>query len=124
MTEGLVRLDATNGAAGARSNLLAVGDVAVATAQKTVVTRKPSQKLAEELGWRHGVLVLDNATLADAAAQFNRYNTRKLVVAPGAARIAIGGTFPTNNIEAFTELAQDVLGLKVEERKDEILILR
>lgn len=124
VTEGLVRLDAPQGPAGSRSDLLSVGDVAVVTAHNTVVTRKPAQKLAEELGWRHGVLVLDNATLADAAAQFNRYNSRKLVIAPSAARIAIGGTFPTNNIEAFTELAQDVLGLKIEERKDQILISR
>jgi transmembrane sensor len=124
VTEGLVRLEATGAGAHAKPALLSRGDVVVVAAHSMVRTRKPAQKLADELGWRRGVLVFGNATIADAVAQFNRYNTKKLAVAPSAAHIAIGGTFPANNIEAFTELAQDVLGLRIEDHGDEILITR
>ena len=52
-----------------------------------------------ELGWRRGVLVFDNTTLADAAIEFNRYNRQKLVIAdPAAARLTIDGTFQTTDV--------------------------
>ncbi len=124
VTEGLVRLDATGEGVKDKPALLARGDVIVVAPHATVVRHKPVQKLADELGWRRGVLVFDNATIAGAVAEFNRYNTKKLEVAPSAAHIAIGGTFPANNIEAFTELAQDVLGLRIEDHGEEILISR
>lgn len=122
VTEGLVRLDSMTKKA--RPALLKRGDVIVISGRSTELAHKPVQKLADELGWRRGVLVFENATIADAVAQFNRYNTKKLVVAPSAAHIAIGGTFPSNNVETFTELAQDVLGLHIEQHGDQILISR
>lgn len=122
VTEGMVRIDG----AGKQEKpaLLKRGDVIIISDRSTERAHKPAQKLADELGWRRGVLVFENATIADAAAQFNRYNAKKLIVAPSAANIAIGGTFPSNNVVTFTELAQDVLGLHIVERGDQILISR
>lgn len=122
VTEGIVRLDDAGNHA--KPALLKRGDVIVISDRSTERVHKPAQKLADELGWRRGVLVFENATIADAAAQFNRYNAKKLIVAPSAAHIAIGGTFPSNNVETFTELAQDVLGLHIEQHEDRILISR
>jgi transmembrane sensor len=122
VTEGLVKLDGIRNEA--KPALLKRGDVIVISDRSTERAHKPAQKLADELGWRRGVLIFENATVAQAAAQFNRYNTKKLIVAPSAAHIAIGGTFPSDNVETFTELAQDVLGLHIEERGDQILISR
>lgn len=122
VTEGLVRVDGQEREI--KPALLREGDVIVISRNSAKLSHKPVRKLADELGWRRGVLVFENATLAEAVEQFNRYNTKKLVVAPSVANIAIGGTFPANNIGAFTELAQDVLGLRIKERGDEILISR
>lgn len=122
VTDGIVRLEGTDKRE--KQQLLKRGDVIVISKRSADLTHKPVQKLADELGWRRGVLVFENATIAEAAAQFNRYNTKKLIVAPSAAHVAIGGTFPSNNVETFTELAQDVLGLHIEERGDQILISR
>jgi transmembrane sensor len=78
-----------------------------------------------ELGWRHGVVVFDHTTLADAAAEFNRYNRKKLIVTdPSVARLKIGGTFQTTNTNQLTQLARDIFGLTTEDRGQDIVISR
>ena len=119
------RIDPAGDGAFAHSTILAPGDVAVATADKMSVTRKSVQHLVSELGWRSGVLVFKYTTLADAAAEFNRYNRKKLVIADSAsARLTIVGTFPVDDVAAFTDVAQDILRLRVVNRGDEIVISR
>ena len=122
--EGSVRFDAMEGHAPEHRTLLK-GDVAIATGDKMSVTNSPARKLASELGWRHGELIFEHTTLADAASEFNRYNREKIVVAdPESARVTIGGTFQTGSVELFGHMAQDVLGLHVVNRGDAIVISR
>ncbi|HEY5236887.1 MAG TPA: FecR domain-containing protein, partial [Rhizomicrobium sp.] len=122
--EGRVRFDTLDSHA-PQPATLTPGDVAVASANAMLVTRQPAQKLASELGWRHGVLVFEHTTLADAAAEFNRYNSEKLVIADAAAgRRTIGATFRTGDVELFARAAQELLGLRVENRGSEIVISR
>jgi len=95
------------------------------TANSAVIHRKPLQKLANELSWRHGLLAFDNARLADVVTEFNRYNDGKIVIASTAIdNLIVGGTFPITNVKAFTDLVQDVLGLHVEKRGNETVISR
>jgi transmembrane sensor len=103
--------------------VLKPGDIALATSSKVFVVRNTQQVLSNELGWRRGVLVFHQTTLAAAAAEFNRYNRKKLVIADaGAAALTIGATFPTDDIEAFARTAKNVFGLRIEDRGDEIVI--
>jgi len=125
LMEGRARFEAPARAGQPQSTLLAPGDVAVSAAGSLAVTRKPARLLSDELGWRRGVLVFDNATLTDAATQFNRYNTGKLVITdPAAARLMIYGTFRTGDVERFARVAQDVFGLRVSHLGDQIVISR
>jgi len=120
--EGSVRFDA--GGAQKKATLTS-GDVAIATANAIRVTKKPEEKLASELGWRNGLLIFEHTTLADAAAEFNRYNREKIVIAdPETARMTIGGTFQTGNVELFGRVARDVLGLRVAGRGEVVVISR
>jgi transmembrane sensor len=120
--EGSVRVDA-DGAQ--KPATLTRGDVAVATANAVSVTRKPEEALASELGWREGTLIFDHTSLTDAAAEFNRYNRQKIVIAGAdVARMTIGGTFRTSNVELFGRVAHDVLGLRVASGDDGIVISR
>ena len=115
----------SDGADQTHSTVLAPGDVVVATGNKMSVTRKPALELAHEVGWRQGVLVFDNTTLADAAAELNRYNRQKIVIADASvAKLAIVGTFPENDVEAVADAAKEVFGLQVQNRKDAIVISR
>jgi transmembrane sensor len=103
--------------------VLRPGDIALATHSKVFVVRNTQQDLTNELGWRRGVLVFHQTTLAAAAAEFNRYNRKKLVIGDaGAAALVIGATFPTDDIEAFARTAKNVFGLRIEDRGDEIVI--
>lgn len=123
--EGRAKLDTTGEWMSPRSAMLVPGDVAIATADSMSVMKKPQKALTSELGWRRGVLIFRHASLAEAAAEFNRYNRRKLVIEDvAAARLTIDGTFQADNIEDFTRLAQLVLGVRAENRGSEIAIMR
>jgi transmembrane sensor len=124
LTEGRARFDASDGV-NDPSVLLVPGDVVLEKNGALSLLKKNAGELADELGWRRGVLVFSHATLADAAAEFNRYNDGRIVIAdPATASITIGGTFATNNVGGFVQLARNLLGLHVEMRGKDILISR
>jgi len=117
--DGVVRLDDSHTA----PKILTKGEVAVATANTTQVSRQTQRVLADAMGWQRGVLVFDHTSLADVAREFNRYSTARIVIAdPKTAALTIDGTFPSNDARAFMRLAQAVLGLSVQDRGNEIVI--
>ena len=89
LLQGRVRFDAPTCRSPSQTALLTPGDVATRHGGFDVGRRRSRvQELANELSWRHGVLVFDHTTLADAAAEFNRYNREKIVIAdPAAAQL-------------------------------------
>ncbi len=73
--------------------------------------------------WRRGMLIFDRTTLADAAAEFNRYNDTKLVIADRSiAKQTIGGKFSTADVSGFVEIMQQLMGLRVEHRGRDFVI--
>lgn len=123
LVEGRARF--VSAASKSKAAVLTPGDVVVATADSMSVTRRSAQELADALGWRHGVLVFDHTTLADAAAELNRYNREKIVIAdPDVRRRIIGATIPVNGVEAFTRVAEKIFGVHVEKSGREIIISR
>lgn len=123
LIEGKAQFDFSSDEARTPPTVLVPGDVAVATPSSLSLTRKTQKGLAEETSWRRGVLVFDRASLADVAAEINRYSDKKLVVTdPAAARLTIGGTFPTGNVRTIAEAAQDFYGLNFVDRGDRIVI--
>jgi|HubBroStandDraft_2_1064218.scaffolds.fasta_scaffold107295_2 transmembrane sensor len=123
LVEGRVRFE--NAERADRPVLLKPGDVVTASANTVSVSKEDATGLTAGLGWRHGLLIFRYTTLADAAAEFNRYNSNKLVIADASVgRMKIVGTFATNNVAAFADIAEDVLHLKVSHLADEIVIAR
>lgn len=123
--QGRVRFEAPSAQSASVTALLTPGDVATATAGTMVVTRRAHELLAHELGWRNGMLILDDVTLADAVSEFNRYNAQKLVLAdPETAKMHIGGTFRTSDVQLFARVVQDVLGLHVQSQGESTVISR
>ncbi len=123
LVEGHARFEAAGADVRMQPSDLTPGDVVIAMADKVTVTKKPERKLANELAWRQGLLVFNYATLADAVAEFNRYNAKKLVVADQVtARLTVMGKFPANNVDLFGQMAKAVLGVRIEDRGDEIVM--
>jgi transmembrane sensor len=124
LVEGRARIDSADGAL-AHSAVLTPGDTAIATSSTMSITKKPEASLADQLAWRQGLLIFNSTTLADVAIEFNRYNSKKLVIAdPVAARLAIMGKFPVNDVELFGRVAKAVLGVRVVSRDNEVVISR
>lgn len=90
------------------------GDIIIATAHSAAVMQTPERDLKDQLGWRRGMIVFKHTTLAEAAAEFNRYNTHKIIIADAAAaKLTINGTFQTDDVTAFTDAAHAVFGLRI-----------
>jgi transmembrane sensor len=125
LIEGRARIETAASSHPPVTAVLKPGDFAVIARDTVSVSKKNTDALADQLGWRRGVLVFDHMALADAAAEFNRYNNRKIVVVgPSIAGLEIVGTFPVNDIDLFGRAVKTVLGLNVERHGEEILISR
>jgi transmembrane sensor len=117
VVEGRVRVDQAGAGQSAPSTTITGGGVALADGASTLVTANATERVQHALSWRQGMLTFDQSTLADAAAEFNRYNRRQIVITdPEAAGIRIGGTFQAANIDAFARLLREAYGLRVEVR--------
>lgn len=87
---------------------LTPGSVASAADDGVVVEQKPLSEVEDDLTWRHGYLTFHDASLADAVAEFNRYNTHKIEIQdPAVAAIRISGSFRALNYEAFVRVLGD-----------------
>jgi transmembrane sensor len=108
--EGTVRME---------DRLLPAGAIARASDAGVLVKQEPLPEAREALSWRSGVLVFRDVTLADAIAEFNRYNKRKVLIEdPAVASYRIAGTFRATNAEAFVRLLEQGYPLHVAERED------
>lgn len=124
LLEGQAQFDTEDGH-GKQQATLNPGDVVVATATSLSITQAPSQTLTDELGWRRGLLVFRHATLAEAAAEFNRYNLKKIVVADShIEKLNINGALRANDPRAFARSMKTFFDIRVEERPDEIVLSR
>lgn len=117
VTEGLVRLESEPGAGGRRqpSLLLPAGSVALAGPHGVVVQSGTVEQARQALSWREGFLAFHDTSLAAAAAEFNRYNARKIVIgAPSVGALRVGGSFRWSNAEAFVRLLEQGFPVRAE----------
>lgn len=87
------------------------------------IVRLDRPSLEQAVAWRHGQVVLDDTPLADAVAEMNRYNTRRLVVErPEAAGLRVNGLFQAGDSSSFANAVAQTYGLQVTERSEEIVL--
>ena len=122
VTEGTVRLESANGTT-QPSALLPAGSVALADAGGVLVRSVALADAQRLLDWRDGLLAFHDTPLAEAVAEFNRYNARKLEIADGAAgALRIGGSFRWDNQDAFVRLLEAGFPVRAERRADRIVL--
>lgn len=125
VTEGTVRLDAPPQADGrpGPSTLLPAGSIAQAGPHGVLVRSVPLDQARQALDWQRGLLRLDDVPLAEAVAEFNRYNTRKLVVGDAAAgALRVGGSFQWANTEGFVRLLERGFPVRAERGPDQVVL--
>jgi|HubBroStandDraft_2_1064218.scaffolds.fasta_scaffold25786_3 transmembrane sensor len=125
LIDGKVWFASDNGKTAQRSALMTPGDVLVATVNSLTVAKRAPGELANDLGWRRGLLVFHHTALADAVSEYNRYNVQKIVIADAAAaRLTVTGSLPANDTREFLTIAKKFFGLNVQRYGDEIVISR
>ena len=104
---------------------LTPGSVASAGDDGVVVEQKPLSEAEDDLTWRHGYLTFHDASLADAVAEFNRYNTHKIAIQdPAVAAIRISGSFRALNYEAFVRVLGDGFAIHARSTDDTTTLTR
>jgi transmembrane sensor len=130
VTEGKVRFDSASAPLSFEPSnkrpaapLLVAGTIARASDTAVLVETRPLQRAEEILSWRSGYLTFDETTLADAIAEFNRYNTRKIYIQdPGVAALRINGKFRATNAQAFIRVLRDGFGIQAEGSEGRIVL--
>lgn len=99
------------------------GEIAATNGTSTLVTGDAMHDVERGLAWQQRKLIFENTPLPQAAAEFNRYNLRKLtVLGPQAERMRIGGSFNLGNPEGFARLLHQAYGLQLRETGTETTI--
>ncbi|MEN3746409.1 FecR domain-containing protein [Sphingomonas sp. HF-S3] len=114
VTEGVV--EAWSGEGQARHIRIAAGEHAY-IADDASITRSPADATSvyRALAWREGKIDLSGVTLAEAAAEFNRYNHRRLVIAdPAIGGETFDGILRTDDLEGFAMAVRDSLNVPVD----------
>ena len=125
VTEGKVRLESVAGTDGRAQPeaLLPAGSVATAGRNGVLVRSLPLADAERYLEWRGGYLSFDDASLATAAAEFNRFNKRKLELGDNAvAELRVGGNFRWSNTEGFVRLLEQGFPVRAERHADRIVL--
>jgi transmembrane sensor len=122
VTEGTVDVWTEHGAAAVQR--LSAGDHAWVpdSATRIAVARDPGAA-GRKLAWLDGKVVLQEQSLADAVAEFNRYNTRMLVIAdPRLQGRKFVGQYRIDQPERFAQDVSSLLGVPVLAGPDRIEI--
>jgi transmembrane sensor len=84
-----------------------------------------SGEIERTLSWRYGTISLSGQTLREAAAEFNRYNTKRLVVAdPTIADLRFGGYFRETDVDGFARALQTSFGIQATDTGSAIYLSR
>lgn len=122
VTEGRVRVEVEGEPQPATRETLSAGAVALA-GSAVKMQYKPLPEAEEALSWRSGILVFRDLTLAEAAEEFNRYNTRKVIVEDAnIAGLRVAGSFRSTNVSAFLRLLEQGYPLRVEREGERIVL--
>jgi transmembrane sensor len=127
VSEGTVRMDpgATHASENATAAplLLAAGSEVRAEAGSVLVQKKSIPEIEQRLTWRAGLLTFRDTPLAEAAAEFNRYNSRKIVIeGPDIATLEVGGIFRSNNLDLFVRLLEQGFPVRATVTGDRIVL--
>jgi transmembrane sensor len=114
VTEGVVETW-VEGQTGPRQRLAAGNRIQLVGYTAPVVAESPSE-IERSLAWRNGEIALDGESLGDAAGQFNRYNSRQIVIDDAdLARERFVGLFRTNEPESFAAAVAATIGATINE---------
>ncbi len=129
VSDGTVRYEgaavAAANAASADVVLLPAGSIVRVEGEAVLVQQRPVAEAERNLTWRNGLLTFRDTPLAEAVAEFNRYNSRKIVIEdPAIATLTVGGVFRANNVDPFVHLLERGFAIRADVRPDRVVLSR
>ena len=104
---------------------LAAGEAAVVQPGHVSVSPISAQALERKLAWTSGRLEFRGEPLADAVAEFNRYNLRQIRLAsPSLGALRVGGNFKATDPESFAAALASAFKLHVDPAGTDAIVLR
>jgi transmembrane sensor len=86
---------------------LAAGETVSVKAHRLRIHKIAGDDVTRKLAWTQGRLWFDRVTLAEAIAEFNRYNRRQLIIDdPSITDLHIGGAFDATDLDSFVAALQ------------------
>jgi transmembrane sensor len=109
----------------AETSPLAAGESAVVQPGRVSVSAVSPQALERKLAWTAGRLEFRGEALADAVAEFNRYNLRQIRLAtPSLGALRVGGNFKATDPEVFAAALASAFKLHVDPAGTDAIVLR
>lgn len=103
---------------------LSAGTHAFIDARGEQRVEQDSEVIERALAWRSRKIDLQGVTLAQAAAEFNRYNTRKLIIDdPVLAAEPLVGRFEIDAVQPFARAAAKMLNARIESDAKQIRLV-
>jgi transmembrane sensor len=85
--------------------------------------KKDSPAIERVTAWQRGQLIFDDTSLGEAAAEFNRYGSRKLSIdGPELAALRLGGVFKISDPLSFAQAMAGAYHLRILDRGNAILL--
>lgn len=101
------------------------GEAAQVAGSQVSIRRIQPELLARRFAWTTGQLQFRGESLAEAVAEFNRYNQRQLRLANASlASLRVGGTFNATDPESFAAAVASTFNLQLDPGKPDVIILR
>jgi transmembrane sensor len=113
------RVTVAHGAATPRLMLTAGDDNTIDAQGRARTGRLDASDIDRRLAWTRGQIWFNENTLAEAIAEFNRYNSRRFVLAdPALATLRVGGSFAATDPKAFIAALERVFGIRAMSAED------
>jgi transmembrane sensor len=93
-------------------------------APRVVVTDVSNHGIAQSLAWNNPMLDLAGITLSEVVAAFSQRTGRRIEIGdPALATVRIGGQFPTDDVDGFVRVLEEIYDVKSERRADSSIVL-
>ncbi len=121
VTHGLVSVTAANG----RRARVPAGKTTLIRPDIVATTDLDDARLRQRVAWQDGYIELNDETLDQAVAEFNRYRDQPILIGdPRIASLAIAGRFGVHDSDAFVSALQASFAITAERTPDGVVVLR
>jgi transmembrane sensor len=85
--------------------------------------RVDSPSIDQVTAWRRGQLIFEDTSLSEAAAEFNRYSSKKLTIEGSAAgKLRVGGVFRIGDPASFAQAMANTYHLRILNRGKQLIL--